>query len=210
MAKLDSDRRRINHALFTSYEPVRLWLKEHNERAPFQKIVVSLDDKATAGPWQGNVANSGGVCEITEVVDIPTLESRAVDHRWVLGVVQHALGCVSRCVGWQSHELNAAIETLSNKPLPLLHLFRRLARIHEPTGANCVPWLSTQPGETRVGVRLTRPGEPEFDVTVISEAGPLFMEDSFPLAKTAFRGSNFVLLDRSGKVLHAVALTAAL
>ena len=41
-------------------------------------------------------------------------------------------------------------------------------------------------------------------MTVRSEPDSLFLEYSFPLAKSAIRGQAFVLLDKAGKVLASV------
>jgi hypothetical protein len=61
------DERTINHALFTTFEPLRLWLKERQIKAPFRKIVVSLN-AAFAAPWNGHVANAIGICQVTEAM----------------------------------------------------------------------------------------------------------------------------------------------
>jgi hypothetical protein len=60
----------------------------------------------------------------------------------------------------------------------------------------CVPWLSTQPGATSVGARIG-----DRMVTLVTEPGPLFLEDKFPLARTAVRNGEYLLLSRSGQVL---------
>jgi hypothetical protein len=57
-----------------------------------------------------------------------------------------------------------------------------------------------------VGVRLVAKDNAERDVTLLSLPGPLFLEYSFPVAKTAIRGSEFLLLDKTGKVLASVPL----
>ena len=53
----DGEQRPINEALFATYEPVRLWLKENDIKAPFRKFVVSLADKVSSARWHGNVSN---------------------------------------------------------------------------------------------------------------------------------------------------------
>lgn len=68
----------------------------------------------------------------------------------------------------------------------------------------CVPWLSTRPGETQIGVRLG-----DRDVTVLSEADPVYLEDAFPVAKSAIRGREFVLLDKNGRSLWSGPLDKA-
>jgi hypothetical protein len=193
--------RPINEALFTTYEPVRLWLKAHGIKAPFRKIVVSFVDEASSARWHGHVSNAIGICEVTEAVDATMLVQKADDHRWVLGIVEHALGCIERSSGWQSDELRAFIKAASEMTLPLVHFFEGLAQIEKSSGVKCMLWLSTRPGTTQIGVRLG-----ERDVTILSKPGPLYLEDTFPVAKAVVRGGEYVLLDKSGKALASVAI----
>lgn len=83
--------------------------------------------------------------------------------------------------------------------MPLVHFFDRVQRKDRKTGARCVPWFSTRPGESRVGVRIG-----DRDVVVFSMAEPLYLEDDFPLAKAALRGREYVLLDRLDNRLASV------
>ena len=176
---------------------MRLWLKERKLTAPFKKILISLDDERTAKPWHGHVMNAIGVCEITEAVDVSTLPKYMEDHRWLLDVVIHALGCVGKTTGWRSEEFETFLADLRQRPWPLVHFFQRLALVDQRTGATCVPWLSTRPGETTVGVRIgTR------DVAVLS--GPIWLEEDFPLAKSFIKGREYVLRDRAGRTLASV------
>jgi hypothetical protein len=195
----EGEQKPLNEALFSTFEPVRLWLKEHAIEAPFKKIAISLADEASSARWHGNVSNAIGICQVTEAVGLPTMRQSAGDHRWVFAIVEHALGCVARSTGWQSDELAGFIKVASRTPLPLVHFFEGLAQVEKASGVKCVPWLSTRPGETQIGVRLG-----ERDVTVLSRPGPLYLEDSFPVAKAVIRGRDFVLLDKSGKSLASV------
>lgn len=195
------EQRPANLALFSTYEPIRLWLKERDVKAPFRKVVVGLSDQASFARWHGNVSNVAGICEITEAVDVTTLLAKAGDHRWVLGIVEHALGCVRRSTGWRSDELQGFIATVAERPLPLVHVFEALAQTEKASGVRCVPWLSTRPGETQVGVHIG-----ERSVTVLAKPGPLYLEDSFPVAKAAIRDGEYVLLDKAGKSLARVAI----
>lgn len=197
----DGQQRPTNESLFTSYELVRLWLKEHEVMAPFRKMVVSLAGDGSSARWHGTVSNALGICEVTEAVEAVVLAQKAGDHRWVLGIVEHALRCVERSTGWRSDELLEFINVASERPLPLLHFFESLAKVDRASGVKCVPWLSAQPGETQVGVRLG-----ERDVTVLSKPGPLYLEDTFPVAKSVIRGHEYVLLDKGGKVLASLAI----
>jgi len=198
------EQRPINEALFTAFEPVRLWLKERQIRAPFRKIVVSLADSLACARWHGNVLNALGICEVTEAVEIPMLLEKAGDHRWVLGIAEHALGCVTRSTGWRSDELESFMRGASEKTLPLVHFFDNLARVDSVSGVKCVPWLSTRPGETLVGVRLVSNNGDERDVIVLSKPEPLYLEDGFPMMQSAIRSTDFVLLDNDGKTLATV------
>ena len=195
------EERSANHALFSTYEPVRLWLKERVVRAPFRKVVIALSDEATFARWHGNVSNVAGICEVTEAIDLRTLLEKASDHRWVLRIVEHALGCVARSTDWRSEELECFIKAALERPLPLVHFFETLAKVDKVSGTTCVPWFSTRPGETRVGVRVG-----ERTITILSKPGPLYLEDSFPIAKAAIGGGEYVLLDKTGKVLVSVAI----
>src|SRR4051812_40065076 len=103
------EQRSINEALFTAYEPVRLWLKEHELEAPFRKIVISLADYASSARWHGSVSNAVGICEATEAVELALLSRNAADHQWVLGIVGHALSCIAHATTWRSEELGSFI-----------------------------------------------------------------------------------------------------
>lgn len=203
------EQRAINQALFATYEPVRLWLKEHAISAPFRKLVVSFADETSSARWHGNVANAAGVCEVTEAVASPVLSKSAGDHAWVLGVVEHALSCVAAATNWRSEELREFIAATSKKPSPLVHFFEGLAQMDSVSGMKCVPWLSTRPGETRIGVRLLSRDKLERDVTIRSQSEPIYLEDSFPVAKSAIRRPDFVMLDKAGKVLASVPIEHA-
>ncbi|HEX3344349.1 MAG TPA: hypothetical protein VHS09_07235 [Polyangiaceae bacterium] len=98
----------------------------------------------------------------------------------------------------------AFIAAASETAWPLVHFFEGLAQVEKSSGLKCVPWLSTRPGETRIGVRVG-----ERDVTVLSKPGPLYLEDRFPIAKSAIRGNDYVLLDKAGKALASVAIDNA-
>jgi hypothetical protein len=198
------EQRTINEALFATYEPVRLWLKEHETRAPFRKLVVSLADETLAARWHGTLSTAGGICEVTEAVDARVLVQRAGDHGWVLRVVEHALGCVALSAGWRSGDLEGFVKDASERPLPLVHLFEGLTQVDKESGVKCVPWLSARPGETQIGVMVG-----DRMVKVFSKPGPIYLEDAFPVTKSAIRGREFLLLDRAGKTLATVVLDSS-
>lgn len=201
----EDEQKTLNEALFSTFEPVRLWLRERATKAPFRKLAITLADEMSSARWHGNVANAIGICQVTEAVDLSRLRQSAGDHRWVLGIVVHALECVARSTGWRSDEIEAFIKATSLKQLPLFHFFESLALIDSVAGVKCVPWLSTRPGETQIGARIG-----VRDAIVASKAEPIYLEDSFPMAKSVIRGRDFLILDKSGRELAAVAIDSGL
>jgi hypothetical protein len=196
----------INIALFAIYEPVRLWLKERVIKAPFRKVVVTFSNEAWSAPWHGQVTNVFGICEVNESVDVAVIQQNAGDHRWVIARVEHALSCIASALGWRSEELEGFLAATSEKPWPLIHFFDRLTRIDKISGTKCVPWFSTRPGQTEVGVRLVAKDTTERDVTLLSTHDFVFVEYFFAFTKSAIRGREFLLLDKTGKVLASVPL----
>ena len=202
---LDMDEQKaINDALFTTYEPVRLWLKEHTVKAPFRKLLIILTDETWSAKWHGQVVVVGGICHVSEAVATPTLRNNAHDHRWVLGIVAHALACVAREIGWSEPSFNEHVARLSEKPLPLVHVFEKLTQTDPVSGTACSVWFSTQPGAHQIGVRFSKQDGTSCDVIVASKPRPLELEDDFPVTKSAIRGPNFVLLGKRGKTLASV------
>ncbi len=166
----------LNEALFSTFEPVRLWLKEHVIEAPFKKIAISLGGRSlfNALAWQRlerdrDLSGHGGGRSSDDA-------AKRGQYRWVLAIVEHALGCVARSTGWRSDELEGFIRAAAERPLPLVHFFEGLAQVEKPSGVKCVPWLSTRPGETQIGVRLG-----ERDVTVLSVPAPSTWRTPSPL-----------------------------
>ncbi len=195
------DARAANLALFATYEPLRLWLKEHEVAAPFRKLAVTFADARVAAPWHGHVANVRGVCEVTEAVEPRELAERAADHRWLLAGVQHALSRVNQSLGWRSELFEQALVAFAASEWPQQHVFDRFAKTDRRTGLRCVPWMSLRPGETTIGVHVG-----ERAIPLRCKAGPLYLEDEFPLSKTAIRDGRFLLLDKAGATLASVAI----
>lgn len=196
----------INEALFVTYEPIRLWLKEHVVKAPFRKLLVSFADESSFAPWHGSVSTAAGICEVTEAVAPSLLRESAKDHRWVIKAIDHALKCVAQEAGWRSVALEAMLGELSDRPLPLTHFFESLAKAQERSGMKCEPWLAVQPGLSQIGVRLSIADEGTRDAILITKRGPLYLEDDFPMAKSKLEDNEFLLLDKNGKVLARVPL----
>jgi hypothetical protein len=200
------DQRSINEALFATYEPLRLWLKERVLKAPFRKLLISFADEAYSAAWHGSVSVAAGICEVTEAVPASLLRQQAGDHRWVLGIVRHALECVAGETGWRSQELEGLVATMAEQPLPLMHVFERLTQEDKITGVKCEVRLAVQPGSTQLGVWLVSKGNVEREVALLSKRGPIFLEDEFPLSKSAIRRPDFLLLDKAGKILAKIPL----
>jgi hypothetical protein len=194
----------IGRAFFTSFEPVVLWLRERIIKAPFGKLVVNLTNDATRARLEGHIMVAFGICHVAIAVDFSTLLQNAADHRWVFGRVLHALIYVDQQLGWRSPELEAFLVATCEKERPLVHFFDRFTRTFKKVGVTCIPWFSTQPGETKLGVRLITKDGAERDVTLLSKAESLYMEDDFPLAKLVIHGSTLVFLDKAGNILAAV------
>ena len=135
--------------------------------------MVSLADNVVASPWHGRVSNAAGIGEVTESVILQTLHASAPDHRWVLAIVGHALACIAGATEWRSAELERFIAPTADEQLPLLHLFRRLQQVDGASGVSVMPWLSTQPGETCIGVRVISADNVERDVLIQSTPAPL-------------------------------------
>ena len=144
---------------------------------------------------------------MTEAVSVSELRTGAGDHRWVLGVVEHALACVARHTGWESEELSSLIASMVTKTLPLVHFFNGLSQVDGTSGLECVPWLSCEPGDTRLGGAYVKARDgAERSVTVLREAGSLYLEDTFPVAGSTISNGEFVLVDKTGRALARVPL----
>lgn len=202
------EQKAVNLALFATTEPVRLWLRERRFDAPFQKLLVSLTDAQTASQGHGSVTVVEGVCEISEAVDVEEVRTKALDHRWVLGIVKDALTRVADQTGWRSAELEEHLDALAASSKPLVYSFDKLAARDKASGTECVPWYRSRPGLFEIGVRITRAGRSR-DVVVVHSTTPLYLEDSFPLAATRIKDSQLQLLDKNKKPLATVEIEDA-
>jgi hypothetical protein len=201
-----ADQKPINEALFTTFEPIRLWSRARRVTAPFKKLVIMLKDTTKFKEWHGEVKIVEGVCAVTEAVALEELEQCARDHHWVLAIIKHALGCVAAKTGWRSEPLEMYIDELSAASLPLVFEFAALMARDEDRGVVCVPWFRTQPGLTEIGVRIQGIGEP-CDVTLMHSNHPIYLEDDFPLAATRIKGSNLLLLDKKRSTIASIDLS---
>lgn len=194
-----------NQALFATTEPVRLWLKAQRFDAPFIKLLVTLQDVAVGRGTHGRVMLVEGICEVTEEVDTTELDRDVLDHRWVLGIVKHALSCVAEKLDWRSEPLEGHLDALAASPLPLEYVFDQLAAHDKASGTTCVPWYRSRPGSFEIGVRITRSGEPR-EVVVRQSSEPLYLEDDFPMAALKIRNSQLIIVDKRKAPLATIAL----
>lgn len=201
------EQRALNEMLFVSYEPIRLWIKEHEISAPFRKILISVSDEELSKQWHGKVAIAADVCEVTEAVSSAALRENAANHEWVIGIVDHALQSIVNSSAWRSSELEGFLSVMRGNKTPLVHYFGELALSDGSSGVTFRPWLSIQPGLTRFGV--TRSNGTQRDVTVLERAGPIFLEDEFPVHRSTIKDGNYLLLDSSGQPLASLPLDGA-
>jgi hypothetical protein len=64
-----------------------------------------------------------------------------------------------------SSEFAAYVDDLAERPLPLTHFFSNLVLSDRRTGITFSPWISTSPGSTKIGVRLSNGREREVVLT---------------------------------------------
>lgn len=195
------EQKRVNQNAFASFEPVRLWAKEQQLVAPFKKLVVTLADPRTADAMGDAAPIVDELCNVILSTELETVRDRSADHRWMLARIVEALDRVSSGTKWDCTSLREHIALLQTREWPLRHYFESRAQSDSTTGMRCVPWFETRPMETRVGVRLG-----DDDVVVLSETGPLYLEDKFPMARTTVVNRDFLILDRAGETLARVLL----
>jgi len=202
--KMDQDRA-VHVALFATYEPIRLWVKAQGIRAPFCKLALSLRPVDTWSKREGDSFIVERIAEVIETVHKSEVAEKASDLRWVVHRVLNALTNVDKALGWRSPELEAMLADLAEKPWPVYHYFEKLQKKDPRYGIKFLPWISFQPDLTKIGVRISQPGNPDRDVEILSKNGPIWLEDDdFPLAKSKIQSGHFLLLDKDGSTLATV------
>jgi hypothetical protein len=195
----EGERRSANLSLFSTYEPVRLWLKERDVRAPFEKILIGLCAETTFAAISGSVVDGAGVCEVILALDPGAIAAGVINQRWAFGIAEQALIKIQLETGWQSEELVRLLQSRAEQTPPLVHFFDKLRKKDRTSGVECSLWFATQPGRTSVGARVG-----EVDVTLLSEPGPIFLEDSFPVSRAAIRDGEYRLSDSGGNLLASI------
>lgn len=194
----------VNEDLFSIYEPVRLWLRSADLRAPFRKLVICFVSTPDA---HGLVANAVDVCSAYLMVDRSELTQSRTNPGWVLGHVVQALGNVHRKLGWSSAELLTVLEGMARQGFPLRAELPRLHRRNQQ-GLRGVPWVSFEPNRAELWLTIEGPGVPPQQIMVRHFARPLMMEDEFDLDDCASRWTrtSFDFVARDGSVLATVPL----
>lgn len=193
----------VNKIAFASAEPLRLWAKEHAVRAPFSKLVVELGDPETARGMNGANPVLHSICHVILGVELVAVQERISDLRWTMGMIQAALDRVvgDAAINWASPSLGERVSELASQSWPVRHYFERRKRVVRRGGAVCVPWFETRPLLTRIGVRIDN-----HDVELMVEDRPIYLEDTFPMARTRIDGQDFVILAKDGRTLARVPL----
>ena len=194
-----STQREINHGLFASFEPIRLWLREQRHRAPFQKLLLEF-----VGPEHelSMPLTVEGMCWANDVVSAEELRLGSASNRWVLPRLSSALGRISQALHWRLPELETEIARLSSLDWPITYAFEKLARTPR-RGFRIHPWLRLRPGESVVGATISGPGTNR-EVTLRSAVGPLFLEHEFPIARAVVENEQYFLIDRRGFPLASI------
>jgi len=195
--------RDVNCALFPLYEAVRLWLRSQSIEAPFKKLLINLVDSRVGGRFHGNVALALGICEVTEAVEVAELLARRTDYGWLCALLEDALGHVSVRLRWKCAALENEIREVGSKKPPCLYRFEKLRRSDCVTGFTCDVFFEADVGASVVKVLFTA-GQVVAEVEVASRSGPLFLEDEFPVVRSAIQDRFFVLLSRDNGVLSRV------
>jgi len=195
----------VNDRLFTCFEPIRLWLRDHHVRAPFRKILIELMDDPRVQSCAPTVGVAIGICHVVRVLPPGHIAASTTDHRWTLDLVRSCLQDIKESLGWHDDGLDAAVLALRGQPLPLSHTLARLTRTDRSSGIRCEIVFVTTFGESRAIARLTRPEGAISEVVVGTSVGAVDTEDYLP-AKTIIRDGFFVLLDASKKELARVAI----
>jgi len=201
-----SEQKRINEALFTVYEIIRLWLKDNRIEAPFRKIAITLIDSNVALKWHGKAAIAIDVCEVTEAIELSELRKKYEDHIWIISIIRHAMECVFTTTGWRSDVLEEMISLLSKKQFPFIHRFANFVHTDGKSGIKYQLWLSTRPNETKIGIRLSKEKNGVQDIVLMEKKGPIFLEDDFPIAKMKIEYPYLLIFDVNDRELSKIAL----
>jgi len=198
--------RRLNRALFTAYEPIRLWLRDRSVEAPFRKTLIDLSDDPREEPWHGQATVALGICEVAEVVPSGELGAHVEDHRWVFARVLDGLEHVRENTGWNDIDLVEHVNHLQAGPPVLMHRLEALSKVDRRTGAQCEVWYRAAVGDCAVLARVTMPNRSPHTTVLASMPGPLYLEDEFPVKKSLVKDGCFVLLGPNKVELARVAV----
>jgi hypothetical protein len=195
--------REFNHRLFPLYEAVRLDLKARRPKAPFQKIVVSFANVNTCPDVF--VMNCLGICQVRVPVEVEEVLSSSYDIHRIVAHVERGLEAIARTEGFSDPAIMTVLNRSSDSDPPCSHLLASLTRKAKGP-VQCETWFLARSGHSAVEVRVVGAGW-ERQVRVRETAGPLFLEDDFPVRSARIRDDRYDLLDRDRGILASVDLT---
>lgn len=205
---LGMDRERsVNLALFPVYEAIRLWVRAHKLKAPFEKVSLRLIDEKNAAmkPYFLKVRKAIGICQLEVPVDLEKVATPLPNYQLYISCAEQALEAIREQEGWQDEALSAFVRSeLPKQKPPCNHLFGDLVKT-DRRGTRWEVWLRAEYEHSAIVV-VERNDDRVVEHVVAEEQGPLYLEDRFPLAKTTIANGQFSITDKRGGVLASVAL----
>jgi len=201
-ALLDRERE-LNHKLFPLYEAVRLDLKMRRPVAPFQKIAVSFVDATLVQELR--VTSCLGICEVSVPVDVEHVLSASSDLPGLVSLVTRGLEAIADAEGFRDPVIAALLQRCGSSDPPCSHPLASLTRMSR-SNVRCESWFVARPGHSAVEVRLSSVDWSRA-LRVREAAGPLWLEDDFPVRTSRIRHNRYQLLDAERLVLAEVPLS---
>lgn len=198
----EDEQRSCNEAFFPLCECVRFWLRENRVEAPFRKILVTVVDEGTARPWHGKTSVALGVCEVTEAVQVEELKQRHTEFPWLASIVVAGLRHIESGVRWSTFDLVELVRGMTRSAPPCVHRFAKLRQEHK--GTQCDLVFRAGIGASTLKVEFTSPHRSCASAVIAEAAGPLFLDDVFPVAASGILGGDYVLRDRERRILARV------
>lgn len=202
----EAQRRRADNAAFSLTEAIRLWLKERSIAAPFHKLLVLVQHDDAGAKSSAGVRVTLGVCQARVSVARTALLTAPDDVRCMLRTLIDALDRVAESADWRSPELETFAHKLYTGRPPYVHVFKGLVKYDPVRKITCSPFVSLEPGRTKIGVYVEGHDGSRRDRILMDKRAPIAFDDDFPLAGANIIGSELVLSDRAGKTLAKVDL----
>ena len=208
---LGMDRERlVNLAAFPVYEAIRLWIRSRKLVAPFEKIALRIVDKHSEAlsPYFLRARNAIGICQMEVPVDLKDAVEPFPNYRLYISCALTALNAIREQMNWRCDELDHFVrDVLPEQNPPCNHLFEELVKV-DAAGTRWEVWFKSEYEKSAVVVIARRGEQVIAERVVASEPGPLYLEDRFPIAKTAVKHGELCLMDKRGTSLAKVALAA--